>query len=402
MTILNVTSKSLVRLALALPPTSTLVIEGEAGIGKTEIVKHIATKVKDDFYKSSDNCKAMVTAWNQLSDETDKLTEWSYDKGIPCISRRLSQMFEGDLLGIATPSPFKGSRFTLVDWIHFACKFPVVLFLDERRRAIEAVKQGVFELQDSHGFHGMKLYPTTRVMIADNIGGDYSVNTLDAAEMSRACFVRFTPTTRDWIDWALGAGVPREVVNFIEEHENSPNILEFSEGARQPEDKNPDRRAWTKAAFCLKDLDVLKDNTKQENLEMIHLVLASHIGVEVSSAFCKWFKDQTKVISVEKMFEQGWEKYCEKLDDNQLFELVSKIRDYFGVEKHSITDTQMEQLYKLFLSDYVTGEKVLFITQIFMSDPTDQKKLKWLQYPGVTDKIVSSYNSGAFPNIPTS
>jgi energy-coupling factor transporter ATP-binding protein EcfA2 len=399
MTILQVTAKSLKSLALALPPESTLVIEGEAGIGKTEIVKHIATLIKDDFYKSPENCQAMVTAWNQLSDETDKLTEWDFSKGIPCISRRLSQMFEGDLLGIATPSPFKGSRFTLVDWIHFSCRFPCLLFLDERRRAIEAVKQGVFELQDSHGFHGMKLYPTTRVFIADNIGGDYSVNTLDAAEMSRACFVRFTPTIRDWIDWALGAGIPRSVVDFHIEHENSPNILEFSEGARQPEDKTPDRRAWTKAARTLERHGYLKDNTNQENLDMIYLILASHIGTEVAAAFVKWFKTQTKVISVEEMFKTGWETYCKKLDDNGMFELVSKIESYFTTEKHALTDNQMEQLYELFKSDYVTGEKVLFITKIFMSDPTDQKKLKWLQLPGVTDKIVKSYTSGAFPNI---
>jgi hypothetical protein len=399
MTILVVTASKLRKLALSLHPECTLVIEGEAGVGKTEYVKQIAKEYRDDFYKSPDNCKRMVEAWNQITDGTDKLTEWDYSKGFPCVSRRLSQMFEGDLLGTATLSSFKGSRFTLVDWIHFACSFPCVLFLDERRRAIEAVKQGVFELQDSHGFHGLKLFPTTRVIIADNIGNNYSVGSLDAAEMSRACFVRFTPTIQDWIDWAsTSGGIHVSVVDFIRQNKDNPNILEFSEGHRLPEDKTPDRRAWTKAARSLNDLGVL-DDPSEENIDTIHLILASHIGVEVSIMFCKWFKERTKVISAKEMFDVGWKEYTKGMNDNQLFELTSKLRDFFVVQKNPLTESNITQLYELFVSDLVTGEEVLFITNIFMSDPTNKQALDWLQLPDVSTKIVSSYASGYFPNL---
>ena len=125
---------------------------------------------------------------------------WTHDMGLPVIERRLSQMSEGDTIGL----PKMEGRFTSFkpcDWLICSCDFPVLLFLDERNRALEQVKQSVFQLADSKAFYGHRLHPETIIVIAENIGDAYTVNQSDPAEISRAATVHLDPTKEEFIDY---------------------------------------------------------------------------------------------------------------------------------------------------------------------------------------------------------
>jgi midasin (ATPase involved in ribosome maturation) len=87
----------------------SVLLRGETGIGKSYIVKGLGKSL-----------------------------------GMKVIDRRLSQMTEGDLLGL--PSIVDGTtQWNPPDWFHEACEHGVILFLDEMNRATREVQQGAFQ-----------------------------------------------------------------------------------------------------------------------------------------------------------------------------------------------------------------------------------------------------------------
>ena len=87
--------KTFVQVVSNLPPEISVLARGATGVGKSQIFKQIGAKL-----------------------------------GLPVIDRRLSQMTEGDIIGL--PELKDGiTRFAPVDWFVRACNEPVILFLDE-------------------------------------------------------------------------------------------------------------------------------------------------------------------------------------------------------------------------------------------------------------------------------
>lgn len=344
-------SEGLFALADAISPRLTLVIQGETGLGKTEIVGQIGKNKRDVFYQSESNCLRMVAAWNAITGNTDVLTSWSYDNGLPVVGRRISQMTEGDLLGIPkdADSPAKGTQFTCSDWLRFVCEFPCILFLDERNRGIEAVRQGIFEMLDDHRYHGYKFHPGTYLFIAENVGTDYQVGGLDPAELSKGMLVTFRPSIQEWLTWARNNGVPDEVTDFIADHEkgaSSIGILEVPRGTmREPGKKTPDRRAWTKLGFELKRLDMFED-TKRKSPLFLHLV-GAFVGPELAIKFRSWLQTNYKEITIDMMLTD-WKSAKKRLGKNpaqsEWIALSEKLKAVIGPMGRKITSAEAVQI----------------------------------------------------------
>ena len=330
---------SFMRLAVAIGPNIPLCVRGRHAIGKSEGVHQAAEQIFSNFYKDEENCKRFTEACGGERSIQKRLkkfnkTVWSYEMGLPVIERRLSQMTEGDIIGLPFASKDGASTtFKPCDWLINSCKFPAVLFLDERNRALPGVKQAVFQLMDSKAFYGNCLHDETRIIVAENIGASYEVNQTDPAEVSRAATVTLVPGVDEWISYAKDHCNPA-LVDFIRQN---PKKLEWNDEYEENK-KYPDRRSW----FHLDSL--LQENNCYERPRdhMFYLLAGSMIGSELASqfvSFCQEYKN--KVVTAEDVITD-WSKAREHLIKNggigvipndKFMELQDKITDWLKVNR---------------------------------------------------------------------
>jgi len=337
--------KSMQNLISSISPDITVCVRGGHAKGKSEGIHQSAALCRDDFYLDSANCARMVEALKEEPLVAKRLKEsggvWDYEMGLPIVERRLSQMSEGDVVGM----PNLESRFTTFkpcDWLIHSCDFPVLLFLDERNRALEQVKQSVFQLADSKAFYGNLLHSGTRIVIAENIGDAYMVNQSDPAEVSRAATVLLETTVEEWIDYAQKTCHPA-TVEFVRQNHRS---LEHN-GPFEPNKKYPDRRSWWKLD---KELDRLGLFDTPED-HMFYVISGAFLGAETASAFNKFCKERERHVSAKDVLTD-WKKAKARLgvevSNEQYIELASKVNDH--MEKHVLSDEQADNV-ALFMKD---------------------------------------------------
>ena len=182
---MSVDFKTFISLAPAVSKAGLpVILRGRHGVGKSQVVYQIAKNME-----------------------------------LPVVERRASQMTEGDLVGLPSIDGDRTS-FNPPDWFKVACEEPVVLFLDEVDRAVQEVRQGIFELTDSRKLNGHHLHPETVVFAAVN-GGEhgeqYQVNEMDPAELDRYSVWDIEPTVEDWLSWAK-ENVDQLVWDFINQN----------------------------------------------------------------------------------------------------------------------------------------------------------------------------------------
>ena len=204
--------KTFIKSAAVLPPNISILAKGPTGIGKSHIFHSLGSNLN-----------------------------------LPVIDRRLSQMTEGDIIGL--PELVDGvTRFAPVDWFIRACKEPVVLFFDELNRATLEVQQCAFQIVLDRELNGHKLHPETRVYAAINEGSEYQVLDMDPALLRRFWTVALEPTTEDWISWASSRDdIPNVVVDFIMTH---PNHLRHT-GELEPGKVYPNPASWHRLSQTL-------------------------------------------------------------------------------------------------------------------------------------------------------
>ena len=326
--------KNFQKLVAMIHPDITICVRGGHAKGKSEGVYQSAQHRFSEFYRDPENCKR---ALNELGagvlssgKAADKVTEWRYDMGMPIVERRLSQLTEGDLIGLPVLEG-RSTTFRPCDWLINACEFPVVLFLDERNRALEGVKQAVFQLADSKAFYGHRLHPETIIVIAENIGDAYTVNASDPAETSRAATVLLDPTKEEFLEYA-STRADGAMVNFLREN---MKFIEHDE-VFEPNKKYPDRRAWMKLDGELTRLG-LYDHPEDH---MFYVLTGAFCGLEVAGAFKKYCSERDRNVSVDEILND-WEHAKVKLGklSNEVYvENVSKLGDW--LKKHELTAEQ--------------------------------------------------------------
>jgi hypothetical protein len=311
--------EDLLRLLVAFGPEISVCIRGRHAVGKSEGTYQSAALMRDDFYKDPENCKRY---------------DWKYEDGLPVVERRLSQLTEGDLTGM--PDMTAGRKSTVFkpcDWLIDACDRPVVLFLDERNRALEGVKQAVFQLMDSRAFYGNKLHPGTRVIVAENVGDLYNVQQCDPAEVSRAATVELTPTVDEWLKYASQPGKCHDVtVSFIRGNkeflEFDPSDASKTKKAYESNKKYPDRRSWFKLDQQLQRTKLI-DNPGDP---LFYHMAASMVGIEAALKFVDFAKNFDRQVSVKDVLTD-WAAAKRKLGNHatssKYMELAKKLEVVF-------------------------------------------------------------------------
>ena len=334
-------------------------VRGRHAIGKSEGVYQAAARRRSDFYKNPENCKRMVEAMSDpthggVKHVTGWVKEWSYEMGVPVVERRLSQMTEGDMIGIPYRSEVAGqgaTQFLACDWIIQSCHFPVMLFLDERNRALDGVKQAVFQRADSKAFYGNRLHPETMVVVAENVGEAYQVQQNDPAEVSRWVTMQLEPSAEEFFSYAESF-LHEAIVEFLR---SNPKALEYI-GTYEADKKYPDRRSWVKFNEECKRLGILDE----DNPPMLLRILAGgYLGVETGASFYKFCQERERQVKADDILN-SWSKTKKKLSKQgtisaeKYTEMVHKIGDWIKWEeevagekkRNLLTDEQSRELAK--------------------------------------------------------
>ena len=241
---ISVNITELKQLLEATPASHNIMLVGNHGIGKSEI-----------------------------------LTEFFKEKGMPVVALFLGQMADpGDLIGLPTKDEKTGKTdFMPPYWFPTDGK-PIVLFLDELNRARPEILQTVMDLALNRKLAGKLLPEGSRIISAVNAGDQYQLTDLDPALVSRFNIVNFKPTAEEWLLWARKSGLDPRVIGFIDENrmwlDKDPDQ---KEGADTGLDKTPDRRAWKRVSDVVSGKDELK--------EIDSKIISSIVGPKAASAF---------------------------------------------------------------------------------------------------------------------
>jgi len=293
----------------ALPADVSVLIRGPHGIGKS----HLAEKAAEDI-------------------------------GLPLIDRRLSQMSEGDLVGL--PELVDGvTRFCPPDWYARACREPVVLLLDEINRATPELQQGAFQIVLARELNGHKLHPDTRVIAAVNASAEYQVNEMDPALLDRFWVVDLDPTTDDWIEWASGPGdIDSVIVDFIR---HNPAHLRFK-GQAEPDKIYPSPRSYDRLNHTLQHASMAPSEVAGDVKSNVGFYAISHgfLGTEAAIAFRDFVDNYELQVSPEDVLNdyKKNKKSLEALTNDQGNGLIAKVVDH--CKQNSWTVDQCSNLSK--------------------------------------------------------
>jgi hypothetical protein len=272
--------KTFSNIVASLPADISVLVRGPTGIGKSQLFHQIAAEIP-------------------VEDGV----------GLPVIDRRLSQMTEGDIIGL--PQLVDGvTRFCPVDWIVKACHEPVVLFLDEINRATPEVMQCAFQLVLDRELNGNKLHPQTRIFCAINASSDYQVNEVDPALLRRFWTVDLEPTKADWIKWAGENDIDEVVIDFINDNEAHLRHI----GSLEPGKVYPNPASWERLSKASTYANLAPSDFVGESTPTgLYGLCMGFVGVEAAISFTDYVKSRDGQISAEQVLD-GFDKIKQKVE----------------------------------------------------------------------------------------
>jgi len=287
-----------------------VLLRGRHGIGKSEVVYQIASSLE-----------------------------------LPVVERRASQMTEGDLVGLPKTDGDITS-FCPPDWFSAACENAVVLFFDEVDRAVNEVRQGLFELTDSRKLFGNVLHPDTIIIAAVNggeHGSQYQVGEMDPAELDRWTVFDIEPTVEDWLAWA-NDNVNQVIWDFVNQNRGH---LEHH-GEYEPNKVYPSRRSWHRLNDCLVHACLLDEVGESTSSNIYHLATA-FVGFEAAIAFNDFVGKYEKQVTVEMIIDDGKLDSVERFGINDHCALIEKM-EASNIFQEKLADKQVQNLAAYFLT----------------------------------------------------
>lgn len=222
----------------------------------------------------------------------------------------------GDVLGL----PYKEEdettgeqimRFTRPDWLNrmwiaYSRGKKSVLLVDEFNRANEDIRQMGLAWFLDHRINGHEFPPNTLVATAINPDdkGDYSVNFLDPAQISRFVKIKLDVDHKSWVNWANENDLHSSVVNFLIDN---PQYL-HNEVPGQ--DMNSDPRAWE---ILSRSLIKLEDEIKKSNSDTltlhhcVYMLSTGKVGHNAGVKFTDYYKENSsmELKDIKKIIEKS-------------------------------------------------------------------------------------------------
>lgn len=214
------TFRALVEALKWMEPRQTALLRGRHGIGKSAIAYQMAEL-------------------------------WGLDT---VIERRISQLSEGDMIGLPDRGAVKSfdgkdwqvTNFLPTDWFLEAQFRPVLIFLDEINRGTPETMQACFQFVEKGELNGRKVHPDSRIIAAINHSKEYQVTPMDPAFVDRFWVADVEPDKEDWMSWARTRGkIHPDIIDFIAQcNEDHFEIMPEKAAALPSTEITPSRRSW--------------------------------------------------------------------------------------------------------------------------------------------------------------
>lgn len=188
-------------------------IVGEAGIGKSAIVEQLAKELDYNYVKLN---LAQITETGDIAGfpiclhyccnkETGDC-DWITPELIDSYVKAGYHITSDTKMSYALPEWYKG-----ID-----TSKPTILNFDDANRALPNILQACYELIYKQEFWSFKLPPKTTVMLTSNPdNGDYNVNTIDEAGVTRKLNFGLKYDVDSWAEHAEFTGMDGRVINFM-------------------------------------------------------------------------------------------------------------------------------------------------------------------------------------------
>lgn len=369
------------QVAPRLPASTSIMLRGNHGIGKSQLGRQLA---------------ALIAAAEKIAD-------------FPVIDRRLSQVSEGDIIGLPSTDG-EVTRFNPPDWYKKACTQPVFLFLDELNRATPEVMQAAFQIVLDRELNGWKLHPQTRVMTAINASAAYNVNEVDPALLDRFYVIDLTPDSKDFLTWARKENPQKPhgynclplIADFMSDSANADKWLDPPANA-EPGKKHVSRRSWERCGDALAHAGVSEDATNA----LFYAICLGYIGTEASIKFTDFAKTADIRFTgkdIVDRYDQVRHKVLSKKKNELLNDAIEKASDY--VQKlDRITEGQGKNLTR-FMED-LPGELRISLWTKMTSAGVDKLDLAKSIHKFLAKDVLDVFGVpmgeagiGVIPNIP--
>lgn len=178
-------------------------IIGESGIGKTALAKEIAR----------------MNNWSLIVINGNLLKEGEIG-GLPTIDSYTKVNAKGAALEKKTTVYAVHNKLREIDE-EIAKGKTVLLFIDEVNRCEHTVQQELMNIILNREINDYKLHESVKIVAAMNPSNkygsdlDYQVVDMDAAQENRFVWLYMEPDYKQWLTWAIDAGIEQKVIEFI-------------------------------------------------------------------------------------------------------------------------------------------------------------------------------------------
>ena len=290
---------------------TSVLLRANHGVGKSKVVRQVSAIIRKALKRQIAEGASITTPEGVVVDLTQYREAAKKAGFFPVIDRRLSQMTEGDMVGLPSTDG-EVTRFNPPDWFKKACLEPCVLFLDEINRGTQEVMQAAFQIVLDRELNGWKLHPLTRVYAAVNVGASYTVNEMDPALIDRFWVIDLEPKLEDWVAWARDTD-PEQGGNL------HPCLPDFMLATKRPGDgsswlypakkadansKQPSPRSWNAVHRELVQAGIIEDPKHPA----FYQIVRGFVGNEAAIAFTDYCKTIDRQITGEEVLNDYHKK----------------------------------------------------------------------------------------------
>lgn len=326
-------SEAINTIELVLASGDVPLIIGEAGIGKTALVKNLCKK--EELY--------LVTIDANLLKEGEigGLPIVENKKTIYATHYKLLEVEEA-----LSNLKYKG----------------VLLFIDELNRCEHAVQQELMNLILNREINGYNLNNEVRIVAAMNPSNkyegfedsDYQVVDMDRAQEDRFVWIEMDSDIKEWIKWAMSKEVKvhEHIVEFLStfpEYLNTPNSRENIKASP---------RSWERIG---KSYKVYQKNKGNISLDTFYNVVKGNVGVSIATDFINYIKNtKNPLIKAKDLFEYNilpfeFKEDIQRESHSRLYILAKNSLGYLEYNKESKNLKLFGELLKLYPKDLRLG-----------------------------------------------
>lgn len=303
----KVTVAEFTDLAICTPANKAMLVVGEFGIGKTQVIRQIGEKL---------GLKVICFDCTHLNDV-------------------------GDILGL--PSIVNGKTvFNPTYW--YEPDTPVLLFFDEVFRANPDVRNALMSLCLDQTIADKKLAPGSRVFAAANPPGfhGYEGEIPDPAQLSRYSAYWLEPTFEEWYTHAKECKVHPAILEYLNKNKSDLDPFSNAKAMNVEADTDgqeltvlPSRRSWFDYSNFLYNAEKVK-NVKKLSREFVILGGSGYIGSTIAIKFAPFYMNASSAIGAEDIL-RDW----------------SSVKPKDPEEKYDVaTATKLSNDIKIFIKGY--------------------------------------------------